>query len=140
MIRQADINDLSLCVSLANKFIDSTKYKSAVDQAYLQSTVEALLNSPHAVVFLYDDVGFIAGALQEFRFGPQMIAAEVGWWIDPNMRSKGIGGLLLEAFENWAKEVGADYVTMVGLGNKEVEDFYIKQGYSLAEYTYMKEV
>ncbi len=58
-----------------------------------------------------------------------------------NSRQRGIGKKLMEAAENWAKEIGANTV-MLNSGNREerkmAHQFYEKLGYQIKSYGFVK--
>jgi GNAT superfamily N-acetyltransferase len=68
-------------------------------------------------------------------------AQELFWWVDPNARKTGVGKRLLSEIESWARENGADTLTMIALDALDgdaVSEMYKAAGYKPLERNYMK--
>lgn len=141
MIRIATAEDKEVILKLAKSFVDALSYEKIVDFEKVSKIVDHFLDAPKSekIILLYEDVGMIAGAVTPMIFSDVKIATELMWWVDPSERAKEIGSSLLEAFELWAKKVDAFSVSMVCL-DERVGKFYEKNGYSLMERMYFKEI
>jgi GNAT superfamily N-acetyltransferase len=87
----------------------------------------------------------IGGIIVPYIYDNYSQAIELCWWVDEDVRHTGLGKELLQAFEDWAKEEGCKYITMISLAapnqeHDQVGKVYEKLGYSLMERTYMKEI
>ena len=141
-IRVASIDDLELLVSMGKKFLDASPYAKLSDDAFIMQYASEFLSNPDPlkhVALLYDDQGVIGGKAERFPWGHVFRAYELMWWVEPEARSKGVGQELIEAFEYWAKQVGCKEIVMVGLDDRTCQ-FYEKNGYSLYERGYVKEL
>lgn len=142
MLRIATVEDTDLVYSMAEKFIETTRYKDVYTKQKLWDVVDNMIDAKGEgkVILLYEDKGFIAGFITPFHFGDIVQATEVAWWVEPEYRKEGVGDKLLEAFEYWAKnKMGCAVVTMAGLDDK-LNKFYEKKGYLLSEFIYSKEL
>jgi len=133
----------------------SSPYKGKVNALAIDTLVKEFLTEKDKVVFYVlspaasggvdgggaasDEVpvGFLAGAALPFILGLDTVATELAWWVHPESRLKGVGKVLLEAFEEWAKEVGCSMICLSSM-DEETGEVYIKRGYSLKEYSYLK--
>lgn len=136
----ATLEDLPEIAEMSMKFVETTGYKDFADEDTIKSLIAAVVTSePHEkIILLEPGVGFLAGCVTPFIFGPHLLATEIAWWVEPESRGSGIGKEFLDAFEFWAKEkAGCTMISMVCLDDK-LEKFYVKQGYKLYERAYMK--
>lgn len=127
-------------VEMSMKFMATTGYKDFSTQPDIESLVLNILTSPQdqKIIILEPGEGFVAGITSKFPFGPDLVASEIAWWVDPEKRGSGLGLHLLQAFEYWAKEkAGCKMLSMVTL-SEGLEKLYLKQGYKLYERAYMK--
>lgn len=139
MIRVAKEADLGIVFNMAKKFIATSAYADKCDDKTLMDLIVGTIKYPDGIVLLHGKKGMIAGRLAPYAFAPLLIAAELGWWVEPEHRKSKVGKELLEAFEYWAKQKNCKMVTMVSLDD-EVGKIYERKGYHLAERVYMKEL
>lgn len=142
MLRLATTEDTDLVYSMAEKFIETTRYKNIYTKQKLYDTVDQFIDAQGEgkVLLLYGDKGFIAGFVYPFYFGDILQATEVAWWVEPEHRKDKVGDQLLTAFEYWAKEkMGCKLMSMAALDDK-LEKFYVSKGYLLSEHIYSKEL
>jgi hypothetical protein len=59
------------------------------------------------------------------------------WWVNPEHRSRK-SLALKEAYEFWAKKVGAKFIQMANMNDEKIERFYQRTGYDLTERAYLK--
>lgn len=139
MLKIATRDDLTLIRRMAYEFMESTEMKHYAYEDDLNAVIDSLLDRDGSIVLLHGEDGMIAGTLSKFPFGPYVVATEMAWWVNPDKRKSNVGRDLLEAFEFWAKKVGADMVHMVSLDDS-VGKFYEKKGYKLLERAYIKAI
>jgi len=139
MIRQATLNDVELVTQMTVKFLSTTKHKDITDEDKTRQTIKVILSSPHMAIFLYGEVGMIAGVISEFPFGNHLVASELGWWVEPEYRKSEIGKELLDTFEDWATVNKCEKIFMVTLDDS-VGKYYEKRGYEIHERTYVKDI
>ncbi len=95
-----------------------------------------LAASGHSFLFVaeYGDetVGFISGELREGSptFRPRTWASVDDVFVDPGHRNLGVGRALIESVRTWAKERGADGISLqVAAANERARKFYRKMGF-----------
>lgn len=142
MLRIATLEDADLVMEMGLKFIETTPYKTLYTKERLKAVVDEYIASGGEngrLVLLYENKGMILGLAYPFAFGDVLQCTEVAWWVEPEFRKEGVGDLLLEGLEYWAKKVGCSIMTMVSLDDK-LEQFYAKKGYRLSERIHMKDL
>jgi hypothetical protein len=92
------------------------------------------------ILYLRDGkpVGFIGGILTKMIASKEQVATEVFWYVSPEARGSRKSLSLKEAFEYWAKRVGAKFVVMSSLADTIVERYYERTGYKLMEKSFLK--
>lgn len=140
MLRIATPEDYDITYGFAEKFLLASRYGSLSDKDSLSNLVKIFLSSSKEErICILSEEGMIAGQTSPFMFGAKKVATELGWWVEPEHRKSGIGKLLLQAFEAWAKKVGCDLIVMISLDD-ELGKFYEANGYILTERSYIKEI
>lgn len=77
-------------------------------------------------------VGFLSGEIREGSpaFSPRTWAAVEDIYVTQTYRSKGIGRALVDACTEWARDRGADGVSLqVAAGNERARNFYDRLGF-----------
>lgn len=138
-MRIATMEDYSIVLNMAKKFVNSIDYGKYSNEAKMEAIVRDFLTSDGKVCILYADIGMIAGLVNPFVFGDDLVATEIAWWIEPEHRGNHVGVDLLNAFEGWAKDVGCSLVTMISLDDR-LGAYYERTGYKLYERAYMKDI
>jgi len=73
-------------------------------------------------------VGLVSGWLLEERPGSAWLAR---LWVDPSVRRAGVGLLLIEAIDEWARERGATTLELsVTANNEAAATFYARAGFA----------
>lgn len=85
--------------------------------------------------------GFVGGVFAPTPWTPhEPLLTELVWYVRPELRGKGVGRDLLEAYTAYANVCGAKAATMVVAANTTVpEDMLYKLGYKKLETTYIFE-
>lgn len=141
MIRVATLEDLPLVTEFGKKFISEASLGNVTDLSKCEEMAKLFILSPkkEKIILLYEDIGMIAGGISPMLFSNLLVATEMMWWVNKGERSKEIGSILLNAFEYWAKEAGANMINMNCFDDR-VGKFYEKNGYSLRERIYFKDL
>jgi GNAT superfamily N-acetyltransferase len=129
----------------ARLWMQSAKEHTAHDPIYttsagaervMQRFLADLTSSSHAFLFVaeYDGrtVGFVSGELRESSptFRPKTWASVDDVFVEPNYRNLGVGRALVESVKVWAKERGADGVSLqVAAANERGRKFYEDLGF-----------
>ncbi|QIN79500.1 GNAT family N-acetyltransferase [Rubrobacter marinus] len=95
-----------------------------------------LSSSAHSCLFVAESdgevVGFLSGEIREGSpaFSPKTWAAVEDIYVTQEHRSRGVGRSLLDACAGWARDKGADGVSLqVAAGNERARKFYDELGF-----------
>lgn len=123
------------------KFHSKSPWKDVdLDWDKLANFVYDLIEGPNSEIFIHEEGILLAFLSNPFFAAPShIIAQELVWYADRD------GPELLEAFEQWGKEKGANMTSLSSLfyGRRvdhKYSDFYNKLGYKPMEASYTKEV
>ncbi len=101
------------------------------------------LSQGMGVIFALTKDGELLGALGALAYPDpndgKIVCSEMFWYVFPESRGRGL--LLLNAFEDWAKEMGADRIAMVHLTRlapDSLRKVYEHRGYHELEIHYIK--
>lgn len=113
------------------------------DPAYAERLFVRYLRAPLHVCWIHTvrDVpqGILLAHAFEHDFGPVWMAQERVWWIDPAHRGGTAAVRMLDTLEDWARDVGCDFVGMAGMGgDPAVAILYERRGYRRAETHFLK--
>jgi hypothetical protein len=142
-LKLATYEDVPAILEMTEQFTGLTAYgEFPQDKEKLTALVNGLLkdrNKGIIVLYLVDDkpVGMIAGMLTEMVFSREDAAQELVWWVNPEHRTRKSFSLK-EAFEYWAKRVGAKYIIMAEPNNDKVARYYERTGYRPMERSHVK--
>lgn len=131
MIRRATANDILAIVDRVEALRAAVGGPLPVDRAWTAQTLAALLSSPDCAVWVSAG-GFLAASIQRSVINPAPMAVEHGWWA-----SDGSGLRLLRAYEAWAREKGAAFVT---LSTGPVGPDLVRLGYRRAEQAWVRAI
>ncbi len=142
VLRKATLSDLKaiqelnhlLCAKEKKEYdptIDADYPFSKLGEEYFRSAIE----SSDSYLFVAEDngeiIGYIAGAMivpEEYRIISRMAEAE-NMYVKDSYRGKGIGGKLLQGFEEWCKKKGVERILYVAsAANTEAIKFYKRRG------------
>lgn len=118
---------------MGQKFHAMSGQACPFDPEAFSDLIGRMIKTPSAVV-LKSDAGMIGGVLSPAYCAPQWVmAVEVFWWAER-------GGLgLLRAFEEWAREQGAQEVRMTSLSaNPRAGKVLARRGYAVSEISHAK--
>lgn len=90
-----------------------------------------------------DDVirGMIVFQITKDLCSDEVFASEIAWWIRPEFRGGSDAVRLLNAYESFSTDQGADYLSMVHLegdNGDQLKRIYEKRGYRPLETQYIK--
>ena len=130
---------------VARLWMQSAEEHTAHDQIYatapgaekvMRRFLADLAGSSHSFLFVAESgdrtVGFISGELREGSpaFRPKTWASVDDVFVEPDHRNLGVGRALLESVKAWAKERGADGISLqVAAANERGRKFYEGLGF-----------
>lgn len=144
-LKLAQEEDYGECLRMAKAFHEVSPYSSVpMDEDKVRLLFDVYREKPDQLLVLLacaqeKPIGLLVATCQELYFSKTKAAGEIIWWVDEPYR-KSTGGLkLYRAFEFWAKKIGASFITGVNTtGATDVSKVYVKNGYHLAESTFLK--
>lgn len=148
-LRLAKLEDIPRCVELVSHFHQVSPFSHMVfDGEGLHNTLAHFISDPNqflVLLLLHEDlpVGLLVACLQPLLGGCQNVATELYWWVEPEFRGRVKSERLIDAFEYWARKVGAHTTVLSSLHgdlHKPLARYYTRRGYRPVEYTFMKEV
>ena len=106
-----------------------------------RDAVAHCLANPHAGILLAEDDRRAVGLASVFV---EVLSIREGWRcvleelvVDKSQRSRGVGALLLEAAQAWAREHGCTHLRLEsGLGRTDAHRFYLAQGMDQVSYSF----
>lgn len=148
MIRQATVKDVDDLIEMGKRFLDYSAFSglTKVEDDDLARGLCSVLDN--GVIFVAEKegkiIGGICGMMSKFWFAPRTnVAAELAWWVDEEHRGSMSSIALLKAFEKWAKQNGAQVISMSDLRIDEdypAAPLFTRLGYSVAERSHVKGV
>ena len=138
-IREATIDDLPHLLEIGERLHAMSPWS---DQVFCpeqtSQTISSLIASPDGVVF-YNGQGMLGGIVAQAAFGVGRVAQELFWFADAGGRD------LIQAFEQWSADQGANGVIMLNLAldprtDKLMDRLYSRRGYEMRERTYYKDL
>lgn len=148
-IRLATHEDSPVLLEIAKKFHEESPYQTLEFSRekgirVLSNIIGGDLKNSVCLVALKGDeiIGFIFGAAESPVFSNDKIAMELGWFVLEEHRKTRASLLLFHAYEDWAKRVGCKYIQaafLPGTGT-DLSEFYIRNGYSQVESSYLKQI
>lgn len=144
-VRKATAEDKLTFAFLADAFLKESGYGLTMNPDKLLANFDFSLTSSDIEIFLLDVdgtvVGMLVGAISQPLFSDDSMATELAWYISPDKRGGREAFQLIKTYEEWAKEQGCSFVTMVDIDSlNSLEKVYTKKGYKLTEKTYVKEI
>lgn len=150
-LRHATLEDIPYIIKMGqNLYKDAGKTYQAfeVDLPRTKEMLEKFIieGQENFLVLISHDKGTPVGAVAGYVFQPlfsrQRIATEVLLWLEPEYRTTQRGNELLDAYEYWAKLVGASLAQygLLSSADPRLGKLYERRGAYPAEVTYYKEL
>jgi GNAT superfamily N-acetyltransferase len=145
VIRQANQTDIFDLLVLARGFSREAPAMHKWDKDKTEALLKAVIDTPNCVTYIWEEdgevVGGLLGTLQPLFMSHTLVAAELAWFVDESVRGKSGALRLVKAFEGWAKDQGADYITMADIeGIANLGKLYNRLGYEKTETSYSKRI
>lgn len=144
LIRDIKSTDKEQIVSLAEMFFKERIEREGVtfSRNVAETYFDVIMRLPKAVTLCAEQdgeiIGMIAGTFSEIIFAKELALQELVWYVKSDKRFCGIR--LLKTFEERAKELGADYIIMVGMSGDDVLKFYPRFDYEELQRQFIKRV
>lgn len=144
IIRKATHDDVFDLLVLARGFSREAPTMHKWNKDKTETMLKACIDNDLTTILVMESedevVGGIVGVVQPLFMSHTVVASELAWFVDPDHRGKG-ALKLVKAFEGWAKEKGAEYITMADIrGISDLSNMYKRMGYELTEAAYSKKV
>jgi GNAT superfamily N-acetyltransferase len=145
MIYSATKADLPKILECSLEYTQAMPNNVKLNPDHLISSWERLLDLGIGVIYLAEENGEVIGGIGGVRhaelFTGNMTAVEMFWYMKEGKRGTGIK--LFKMFEQWAKDNQCARVAMIYLPfsmPEKLDRFYTKNGYTLLEMHYEKEL
>jgi GNAT superfamily N-acetyltransferase len=143
-VRRAGLQDAVAILPLAKRFVDRSPYAQYVTYDEEQARAALLQALSHGAVYVLETedgriVGAIMGMMVPWWFSKDVVAAEMGWWVNEDAR--GQGDALRQRFEQWARDMRAPVVSMSDVildDTTPAGALYERKGYELVERAWLK--
>jgi GNAT superfamily N-acetyltransferase len=143
IVRRASLLDTDGVLALTTRFVQRSPHAQFVcyDPEVAREALLGMLD--RGAVFVLESgeriLGAIAGVLSPLWFSRDVVAVELGWWVDADAR--GHGEQLRREFEHWAREQGAEAVCMSDVVLDDATPagtLYERAGYAMVERSWIK--
>lgn len=146
MIRQAERRDFPQILEMMADFHRAYGLDMfPADENHAVRLIEIYYHDPNYLLLVATDADDMATALLmaacgPYDFAPVRIATERLWWVTPAARGTvAVARGMLDAYEQWARDRGAEVVTMSGLtANPATGIMYARRGYVSGDTTWLK--
>lgn len=130
-MRQATIDDLPALIEMGRKFHAAANLPFPAKRGAVDAALRQMIEQG---VIIMSDRGAIGGMLSRAWINPEWVfAAEFFWWAED-----GKGRALLRAFEEWARQSGANEVRMTTLDHIPARKILDRLGYACRELSFGK--
>lgn len=144
VIRRATHDDVPWLLRELRAFAGWNGLQLFGNEAHSEALVGQLIDTQFVAIATRSDerVGLIAGTVGPHPFNPERtMAMELWWWVTPEARGSSAGARLLDAFDDWANDSGADLVSFTLEAESPVNPRTLeRRGYRLMEYQFVREV
>lgn len=132
-IREATQSDLDQLMIWAMRFHALSNWVLVpFSERRVRQTLSNMIEADHSVILMHDQ-GMIGGVIAELWIADRHSSAqEMFWYAEKD------GGQLLEAFKDWGREKGAQFMIVSGLKDPtgRIQKVYERKGFELVEYHY----
>lgn len=146
-LRFAGLNDIDAILDLAKELYKDSPYSPlSVNPVKVRATLEKIIveSKGEYVILLSVDgqeiVGVLVGYVYSPVFSDDRIAIEMLWYLKPEHRSGNRGVDMMDAYEYWAKGVGAKVIQYGYLSSSPegMLKLYRRRGFELSEQIFQK--
>ena len=145
-----ETDDWLRCFELVEQGVKNIGEES-IDSEFLHEVAKDFATADKRMkifLVLYKDlkpIGILLGMKVDTHpvFRKTGITIEQLWWIDPVYRGSKVATKLIEAFEEWSRQVGVKRMVMGHFNDligTKVKKYYERSGFKLLEQSYVKEL
>ena len=143
-IRKATHEDLLGILVLAKEFSMEAPKTHKWDLNKTTRFLSSAIDNTNMEIFVAEKDGQLGGAIvccvTEMYMSNTVVASDLAWFVNKDIRGTRSAIKLLKVFEDWGKAKGADYLAMADIeGLENLSNLYTRLGYSVSETTYLKE-
>lgn len=146
MIRALVYEDKANYLELIRMFIEERmgQFGLKYDEDNASAQFDLFFNMKETVALVAEIdgqlVGTVAGVVGKTLFCSGLMLQEMVWYVRPAFRVMRTGIELIRAFEQQGKERGCSNIMMIGMESDHSNKFYIRDGYTLMQNYYHKEL
>ena len=122
---------------------DTPLAKNGIDEDHMLNVILTFMERDRVIFLLREEdkiVGYLAAAASPHPFFPHIkTAAQYGWYVDKVFR-KEASWALIDAYEQWAKTIGCNLVTLANYNTPKLSEAYVARGYTHIEQSFIKEL
>jgi GNAT superfamily N-acetyltransferase len=141
-IRQAETPEAGRVIEMCEWLFEAPGYTPpGWDPRRAERTLKEAMEDDDSAIFIADDAGELVGLctayleLDSVRFGQRCWVEDLA--VNPDRRSEGIGGALLDAAEAWARDGGATHLELdTGLDRTDAQRFYERRSPATKGFSY----
>lgn len=145
-VREATESDLFDVLVLAREFSREAPDMHTWNKDKVEAQLKnALVNPDYVLLVVEEDNGDLSGGLlglvTEMYLNTTKLAVEMAWFMSKEYRGGKQALKLLDAFEQWAKSVEADYLVMADIkGIQDLSKLYERKGFKETEASYARRI
>lgn len=148
MLKLATQDDKYYIFDTILKFYDASPYRDIEhDKEKIFEVIDIYLNGrkeEYLVLIQTDNdqpIGLLVGQIIEPIFSRKKLAIELLWWLDEKHRGTRKATELIDAYEFWAKKVGASLIQLSNMESSQVDKvsrYYKHRGYKPFGHDFLK--
>lgn len=144
-LRLATEKDEEEVLRMAKAFHEASPYRDLeFDPVASSGLFKAYLDDKTRLIIILSEQedrprGMVIGMCSTPLFSSSKMSTEIAWWMDPEFRRTRDSLLLIEAYQDWSRRVGAKIIQVAMLDElTDLSGFYTKKGYRPAERSFIR--
>jgi hypothetical protein len=142
MVRDAQIGDIPALLAMVERLREAASVPIPFNRGYTQAYIKYCINSPDGLALVLErdkPAGMLIARLMFCSISSVPIAAEQGWWVEPEARGS-LGAIrLLQRFETWARRHECFAVKMSTIKHDDAPAMMLgRLGYAIQETAWAK--
>lgn len=147
VIRQLQPAELPLILDMAHKFFEEAAMDGEFNDDNFILAWSGFIKSGNGAIFMMTEDDKVVGAVGGLTYRDiptgRNTVLEAFWYVDKEFRERGVGSLLVNQLEAWARSMNSSKMIMTALMNTDfstMEKFYTNKGYRIVEVNFTKEL